>query len=114
MAMGMTYDQFWNGDPTMARYFRKAHELRQEQENQRLWLQGLYFYEALCDVSPTLRAFKPQKPLEYRHEPIPLSGRPERSDTREISKEEQSDNKAKVFMEMFATRFNQEYEKKGG
>ena len=40
-----------------------------------MWLQGLYIYEALCDVSPVLHAFAKRgtKPREYLHEPIALT-----------------------------------------
>ena len=54
MALGMTYDEFWNKDPHIGKMFLKAHEIRQKQENERLWLQGYYFYVALCDVAPVL------------------------------------------------------------
>ena len=37
------------------------------------WEQGLYIYEALCDVSPILRAFsKATKPLQYPQQPYGL------------------------------------------
>lgn len=75
MAIGMTYDQFWHGDPALARYYRKAEEIKETKANQELWLQGLYIYHALCDVSPILHAFAKAgtKPLPYLDEPVPLT-----------------------------------------
>lgn len=55
--MGMTHKQFWKKDCTLVIPYRRAYLLRQEQENRIAWLQGMYFYEALCDVSPVLHAF---------------------------------------------------------
>lgn len=113
LSLGMTYEQYWDGDASMTVMFRKAHELKQEEENQRLWLQGAYFYEALCDVAPALRMLKPQKPTPYRSEPIPLRSKnepPKQKDDRE----KKSDAKAKAYMEMFAINFNKQFEKKGG
>lgn len=114
MSIGMTYDQYWNEDCTMVVMFRKAHELRQESENQKLWLQGLYIYEALCCVTPAMRVMKPQKPLPYRSEPIPLTGEKPADKPKEQERQEKSDNKAKAYMEMFAMNFNKQFEKKGG
>ena len=112
MSFGMTYDQYWNEDSTMVKMYRKAHELRQESENQKLWLQGLYIYEALCCVTPAMRVMKPQKPIPYRSEPISLTG--EKSKPKEEMRKEKSDSKAKAYMEMFAMSFNKQFEKKGG
>ena len=113
LSLGMTWEQYWDGDASMTIMFRKAYELKQEQENQRLWLQGAYFYEALCCVAPALRMFKPQKPTPYRSEPIPLTGKREPPERKE-DREKKSDQKAKAYMEMFAMSFNKQFEEKGG
>lgn len=69
MICGMTYEQFWYGDPCLAIPFRKAHELQVEQRNQELWLQGLYFYNA---VSVAINnAFSKQK-QKYINKPLQL------------------------------------------
>ena len=75
MAIGMTYDEFWNKDPHIAKTFLKAHEIKEKQENKRLWLQGYYNYIAFMYVSPVLHAFgkKGTKPIPYPNQPIPLS-----------------------------------------
>ena len=75
MAIGMTYDDFWYKDPQIAKSFLKAHEIRQKQENQRLWLQGYYNYIAIAYVSPILNPFakKGTKPIPYPSQPIPLT-----------------------------------------
>lgn len=55
--------------------YRKAYQLRLRKENRDMWLQGLYFYYALCSVSPVLHAFAKRgtKPSDYLHEPIALT-----------------------------------------
>lgn len=72
---GMTPEQFWEGDCTLVIAYRKAWELRLRKENRDMWLQGLYFYEALCDVSPVLHAFAKRgtKPRQYMSEPIAIT-----------------------------------------
>lgn len=75
LAMGMTYAQFWEQDCALVIPYRKAFQIRQEHENRLAWLQGMYIYEALCDVSPVLHAFAksgttvrpyPDRPYEFQ------------------------------------------------
>jgi len=75
MAIGVSYDDFWYNEPDIAKHSLKAHEIRQKMENEKMWLQGYYYYIALCDVSPVLHAFAKRgtKPLDYLKEPLSLS-----------------------------------------
>lgn len=71
--IGMTEAQFWNGDVWLVKAYRKAYDLKRQEQNQMLWLQGLYIYEAIANLSPLLRAFtKNPKPIPYPSEPYPL------------------------------------------
>lgn len=75
LSIGMTFDQYWNEDCLLARYYRKAHRMKQQRRNQELWLQGAYFYEALADIAPILHAFakKGTKATPYVSEPFALT-----------------------------------------
>ena len=76
MSIGMSYDEFWNGDVEAVKAYRKSNELRDKRRNQELWLQGMYIYEALCDVSPLFRFTMKSgtiKPEPYVKEPYPLT-----------------------------------------
>lgn len=111
MLMGMTYEQFWEQDVMLARYYRKAYQLRQEEQNRLAWLQGMYFYEALCDVSPILHAFAksgtrtrpfPDKPYEF-------------SVPKKMTKKERNEQKKQAavdYMERMTARFNQSFAKR--
>ena len=57
LSIGMPYDLYWSGDCALVRSYRKAFQLRQRVKNQDLWLQGAYFYEAICDASPLFNPF---------------------------------------------------------
>ena len=111
---GMTYDQYWNGDSSMVRAYKEAHNMKLEEENFELWLQGRYFYDALCCVSPIIRAFsKARKPIEYLTEPYMLKTK--YSEYREEQRRRANDDKAKAAMEAFAAKFNEKFkDKKGG
>ena len=112
LAMGMTYELFWEQDCELVKYYRKADKLRQERENRKAWLQGGYFYEAMVDVAPVLHAFakKGAKPEPYRNTPFQMvENRKEKRDA-----EQKSDARAKAYMETFALSFNRNFQKKGG
>lgn len=110
---GMTYDEFWNQDSTMVKAYRKAHDMKMEEQNFQLWLQGRYIYDALCCVAPIFRAFsKAKKPIDYHSQPFEL--KTEYSEVRRKQKEAKSDNQAKQMMEAFATQFNMKFKKKEG
>lgn len=71
LSIGMTYDQFWNEDICLVKDYRKADELRIKRKNAEFWLQGMYTYEAICNVSPILHAF-----AKGGTEPIPYPSKP--------------------------------------
>ena len=72
MAMGMTYDQFWDGEVTAHKCFREAKKIRLSEQNQMAWLQGMYVYEAIADLAPALKAFARGRAKPYTKEPYDL------------------------------------------
>ena len=72
LAMGMTYEQYWDGDVLAHKAFREAKKLRLAEANQLAWLQGMYVYEVLMDVTPYLKAFSKGRPKPYPKEPYDL------------------------------------------
>ena len=106
----MTYEQFWEGDPWLAKYYRQADELRVERKNQELWLQGLYVYDALCDVAPILQAMakKGTKAQPYPEQPYSITEKQRRREKEE--KERKVAEKGKRMMEMFVKQSNKHIE----
>ena len=47
LAMGMTYDEFWNGPVWLVESYREAYEMRLENEEIARHRQGMYFFQAL-------------------------------------------------------------------
>ena len=110
LSIGMTYDQFWNDDASLVIYYRKANELAIERKNQELWLQGMYIYEALCDVAPILHSMakKGTKAQPYPEQPYTIT-----EAQRKREKEEQERRvaeKGKMFMEMLMRQNNKQFE----
>lgn len=73
LAMGMSYDEYYKKDHTLVLAYRKAEELKREKENNSMWLQGAYVYEAIRRVAPLLIAFNshPQE-IPYLDKPFEL------------------------------------------
>ena len=100
----MTYEQFWEMDCELVKYYRKAAKIK---------LQGAYFYEALADVSPILHAFakKGTKPIPYRDSPYQV-GESYNSAEKKV-KEQKNDSRAKAIMEIFMVANNKKFEPGG-
>lgn len=97
LAMGMTPDEYWNGEPELAKYYREAHTIRRDERNQELWLQGYYIYQALGAVAPIFNANskKGTKASPYMESPIPLSNQAKEVDAEVKEKKQYELNKAR-------------------
>ena len=109
LSIGMTYELFWDGDPMLCKYYREAEEIRQEKKNQELWLQGMYFYEAMADVSPLLHAFakKGTKAQPYPDAPYPITKK--ECDRLEKESERKLFEKGKRFMDALTQQTNAKF-----
>ena len=109
LSIGMTYEQYWEGDCDLVKYYRQAEEIRNEKRNQELWLQGMYVYEAICDVSPILHAFakKGSKPHPYPTKPYAISEKQVRKEQEE--KERARFEKGKRYMESIMLSNNKRF-----
>jgi hypothetical protein len=113
MSIGMTCDEFWYGDPNRAKYYRKAYELKKKQINEQMWLQGLYVYEAICDIAPVLVTIpsKNAKIQEYSNEPYALTVKEQKE-----REQKELERRQKAMMNRFgamSVMINQKF-KKGG
>lgn len=43
----MTYEQYWHGEPIMAKFFRKANLLNAKRKNEEMHMQGRYVFDAI-------------------------------------------------------------------
>lgn len=75
LSIGMTYEQFWEGQPSLTVDYRKAHKIAQQRRNHEAWMQGYYIYNAIGAFAEILPAFpkKGAKIQPYLEEPFPLS-----------------------------------------
>lgn len=99
----MTCEQYWEGDPYLVTYYRKAHNLKTEEENQKLWLQGLYIQSAFASVIGNM--FSKGKQIKYIESPVRLTPLTDRE------KENKAEQERRRYIES-RTRWMREWKKK--
>lgn len=101
----MTYEEFWHGDVNLVKAYRKAHQLKNEQKNQELWLQGLYIYNAIETViyNGWCRK-KGEQVAKYIEKPIPLTN--DQIEEHKEIRENQEELRAKLWMEQFVRTYS--------
>lgn len=111
LSIGMTPDQFYKDDYELTVAYRESYERKRKRENEAQYMQGLYFYYAVCAVSPVLHAFAKAgtKPLDYLDEPLPLTLKDAELLEERRMKRKQEEIKAKIIAKM-----EEEKKRKGG
>ena len=112
LSIGMTAEQYWDGDPSLAKYYRKAEEMRIERRNQEMWLQGMYVYEAICDASPLFQAFAKRGVRAHPYSDKPYSITEKQKERNDLAKEKAVSDKGKRIMEAFMKSHNNKFENK--
>ena len=86
MLYGMTYNQFWFGDPMMAHAYKEKYKLERKQRNEEMWINGMYQLSALSVALNN--AFNKRK-IEYIKEPFEIFPKTEAEKEAEIREERQ-------------------------
>ena len=119
IAMGMTYDEFWDGEYGMKTAYRSAYITRIENErliaDQNNWYMGQYIISVLNAVPLLVAGLNvkkganlpkyPEKPLLYQAE----------EQKKEEARQKQQEDQAQLALAMFqafATKFNKNFEQK--
>lgn len=104
MAMGMSYELFWDGDPTAAVYYRKAYKLKQKHEDERAWLMGLYIHNILMNVYPLYNPFASKGAKLNPYPNLPYTW----EEKREEQKQQAGFQKMMEYMTRFNSKFKEE------
>jgi hypothetical protein len=103
MAMGMSYEQYWQGPPWLARAYREAFEIKRKQEEWARWRQGAYVFNAIMCAAPVIKPFvKDAKPGNYPDEPWPIT---------EAEAREQEERREKENYERYLAKMNADSER---
>ena len=100
LAIGMSYTEYWDGDPVLAQYYRKAYLIKQEEINNTAWLQGLYIYDAVSTALHNALRGKNSRPRDYAKNPYNFN-RKEKSEADRLKEVEIEQQKAAAWMENF-------------
>lgn len=75
LSIGMCPEEYWEKDADLVIAYRRADEFKRERKNQELWLQGLYVYTAMANLSPIFHDFakKGTKAEPYPDKPYPIT-----------------------------------------
>lgn len=108
LSIGMSSAEYWEGDSLLPRYFRKAFQMRQDRENERAWLHGLYVYDATISAMTHLNQDK-KNHRTYASKPYSFG-----SDDIEQQKEEkviEAQAQAEVWMKSWASATQKQFKK---
>ena len=104
MAFGMTYEQFWDGDVSAHRMFKKKYQIQTETErdnrNNAAWLHGMYVQRAIVAAFDGKKSSYPKEPIEI------YSVEDEPNEEKRKQREDATMNRAKTNMEIFMVNFN--------
>jgi len=109
LAMGMTYDEFYRQDHTLAIAYRIAFKRKRDRDNENFWLQGAYVYEAIMRVAPLLIPFNEHpKPMPYLDKPYDLGTSEEQAGN---TKQKAVADKGLAYMQAQMIKFNKKFGK---
>lgn len=106
LAMGMTYDEYWNNDVCIAPMMRRAHAIKMRTENQMLWLQGRYIYDVLTQLYPLYNGWAKGEVSPYTSEPYPLTVQEDKERKEAKSKAEME--RVRKYLERKMSKYNSE------
>jgi hypothetical protein len=103
LALSMSYAEYWEGDPILTQYYRKAYQIKQEEINYNSWLQGMYIYDAVSTaLYNALRGLGKSKPPAKNYATRPYEFNNKVKTEAEKAKEvEIEQEKAAAWMENF-------------
>lgn len=102
MAMGMSLDEYWNGDASLVKYYVKAAMLRKELANEMAWIQGRYIYDTITSLWSLLNGFAKPKPEPYVKEPYPLTMKDARQRKKAADEKKRKEEQAKLIANLTA------------
>jgi len=106
LSIGMSSAEYWEGDPSLPRYFRKAFQMRQEYENNQAWLEGLYVYDA---VSSALTHLSPNKKDHRSYAEKPYSFNSSAAAAHEEAKVEEAQAQAEMWLKSWAAATQKQF-----
>ena len=125
LMMGMTSEEYWDGDSWLVKDFREAYRMRKEQENREqdelAWRNGAYLKQALQSVYLMVNGFVPHGAQAEPYPDQPNWVREEKQRREEVKqkrkeqekqKEEEQMRVAMAYFQAAISQFNKNIEKR--
>lgn len=100
LAIGMSSAEYWEGDCSLTRYFRKAYKMKQEEINNNAWLQGMYIYDAISTALHNALRGKNVASRDYAKQPYNFENK-QKTEQEKAKEVEIEQEKALAWMENF-------------
>ena len=116
LVMGMTPEQYWDGEVGLKRAYRKAFGFRIENEDKirdrNNWMLGMYIREALASVPLLVNGFVPKgvQPKEYPDKPYLEKAEEQKKEEARIEEQERQTKLAMAMMQARFAQFNKRFE----
>lgn len=118
LIMGMTPEQFWDGESWLKKHYRAAYRQRVRNEerirDQQAWLMGIYVRDALQSVAMLVNGFVPKgaSPMPYPETPMLEKAEKEKAQADKKKQEELQMQRAMAMFQAMTSGFNRSIEKK--
>ena len=118
MAMGMTAEEFWDGEPWLVKAYRKAYRIRVENEertaDRNAWRIGQYIRFALVSVPITVNGFAPKghHMQEYPEKPMTMAAEEQKKEKVRKKQEANKQEMAQALFHAFTEKMNKNIRKR--
>lgn len=108
----MTPSEFWEGNVYLAEAYRKAYRLRMKRQNELMYVQGVYIYQAFSTVMSNFHLDgKKHKTNHYLEKPLDYFLTQEEVDERKRQKEEADKQKLVAYLTGLQTSWEKKQKK---
>ena len=118
MAMGMSVEEFWDGEPWLVKAYRKAYRIRVENEertaDRNAWRIGQYIRFALVSVPITVNGFAPKghHMQEYPEKPMTMAAEEQKKEKVRKKQEANKQEMAQALFHAFTEKMNKNIRKR--
>lgn len=118
MVMGMSAEEFWDGEPWLVKAYRKAYRIRVENEekmaDRNAWRVGQYIRLALVSVPITVNGFAPKGHHMQSYPEKPMTMAAEEQKKEEIRKKQEANKQemAQALFHAFTEKMNKNIRKR--
>lgn len=112
LVMGMSAEEYWDGEPWLARSYREAYRIRMENQNRiadrDAWRMGEYIRNALASVPIVVNGFVPKGHTmhDYPEKPMMMQAEERKLEENEKKKQENQQQLAQAMFQAFTEKIN--------